>query len=97
MTCVIWPFAQLTVARKGGVCGKWAKTYLTKSMILDFIARRALANDSLFDRMTRVRQRDDRVIRRYWSVRECGLGQAAALCYRKSSGSDLIIRVPGMY
>ena len=47
MTRVIWPFAQLTVARKGGVCGKWAKTYLTKSMILDFIARRALANDRL--------------------------------------------------
>ena len=47
MTRVIWPFAQLTVARKGGGCGKWAKTYLTKSMILDFIARRALANARL--------------------------------------------------
>ena len=59
---------------QGGGCGKWAKTYLTKSMILDFIARRALANDRLFDRMTRARQRDGRVIRRYWSVGECGLG-----------------------
>ena len=85
MTRAIWPFAQLTVARRGGLCGKWAKSYLTKSMILDFIARRAHANDRPFDRMTRARQRDGRVIRRYWSMRECGLGQAAALPFSLSS------------
>ena len=89
MTRAIWPFAQLTVARRGGLCGKWAKSYLTKSMILDLVARRAHANDKPFEGMARARQRNNRIISRYWSVVECGLGQAAALCYRRSSGSDV--------